>query len=226
MRSGCRASLGLVPQPLLIRISFQLFDGNIIVVHILCVNTFLLCYNTCMENTKGFISKHKEFIKDAVIAIAIAAAVLVFIKPVIVSGESMLPNLQDHNYLLLSRQAYNIGEPKHGQVIVFPVEKDDDRLYIKRVIGIPGDTIDIRDGDVYVNGKKQNQSYTLDKYTPGKVRNLKIPKGKIFAMGDNRCNSQDSRSDIVGLIDIDNVSGVALLRLWPVTEIGTIKNYK
>ena len=179
-----------------------------------------------MENTKGFISKHKEFIKDAVIAIAIAAAVLVFIKPVIVSGESMLPNLQDHNYLLLSRQAYNIGEPKHGQVIVFPVEKDDNRLYIKRVIGIPGDTIDIRDGDVYVNGKKQNQSYTLDKYTPGEVKNLKIPSGKIFAMGDNRCNSQDSRSDIVGLIDIDNVSGVALLRLWPVTEIGTIKNYK
>jgi signal peptidase I len=179
-----------------------------------------------MENVKNITNKHKELIKDAIIAIAIAAAVLVFIKPVIVSGESMLPNLQDRNYLLLSRQAYNFGEPKHGQVIVFPVEKDDDKLYIKRVIGIPGDTINIKDGKVYVNGKEQNQSYTKDHYTPGEVKDLKVPKGKLFAMGDNRCNSQDSRSEIVGMIDIDDVSGVALLRLWPVSEFGTVKEYK
>ena len=109
-----------------------------------------------------FFKSHKEIIKDAIIAIAIAAIVLIFIKPVIVSGESMLPNLQDHDYLLLSRQAYTFGEPEHGQIVVFPVEKDDDRLYIKRVVGIPGDTLTIKNDQVYVNGKKQNQDFTYE----------------------------------------------------------------
>ena len=172
-----------------------------------------------------FFKSHKEIIKDAIIAIAIAALVLVFIKPVIVSGESMLPNLEDHDYLLLSRQAYTFGEPEHGQIVVFPVEKDDDRLYIKRVIGIPGDTLTIKNDQVYVNGKKQDQDFTYEHYTPGDVEDLKIPKGKIFVMGDNRANSEDSRSDIVGLQDIDNISGVAILRLWPFSKFGTLEKY-
>lgn len=172
-----------------------------------------------------FFKSHKEIIKDAIIAIAIAALVLVFIKPVIVSGESMLPNLEDHDYLLLSRQAYTFGEPEHGQIVVFPVEKDDDRLYIKRVVGIPGDTLTIKNDQVYVNGKKQNQDFTYEHYTPGDVEDLKIPKGKIFVMGDNRANSEDSRSDIVGLQDIDNISGVAILRLWPFSKFGTLEKY-
>jgi signal peptidase I len=172
-----------------------------------------------------FFKSHKEIIKDAIIAIAIAVLVLIFIKPVIVSGESMLPNLHDHDYLLLSRQAYTFGEPSRGQIVVFPVEKDDDRLYIKRVIGIPGDTVTIKDGEVYINGKKQNQKYTNEHYTPGDIKDLKIPKGKIFVMGDNRANSEDSRSDIVGLQDISNVSGVAVLRLWPISKFGTLEKY-
>ena len=172
----------------------------------------------------GF-KKALSAIIDGNVTTLIAAIVLIFIKPVIVSGESMLPNLQDHDYLLLSRQAYTFGEPEHGQIVVFPVEKDDDRLYIKRVVGIPGDTLTIKNDQVYVNGKKQNQDFTYEHYTPGDIENLKIPKGKIFVMGDNRANSEDSRSDIVGLQDIDNISGVAILRLWPFSEFGTLEKY-
>ena len=172
------------------------------------------------------LKKYKEFLRDAAIAVAIAAAVLVFIKPVIVSGDSMLRNLQDHNYLLLSRQAYTFGKPQHGQIVVFPVKSDNDKLYIKRVIGIPGDTISIRDGKVFINGKKQNQNYTNEHYTPGKIHDLKVPKGKIFVMGDNRAHSKDSRNELVGMQKIDNISGVVIFRIWPFSEFGSLKKYK
>lgn len=174
----------------------------------------------------SWFKKHKEFILDGLIAVGIAVLVMTFIKPVMVSGDSMLPNLQDNNYLLLSRQAYTFGEPKHGQIVVFPVKKDGDKLYIKRVIGIPGDTVKITGGKVYINGTPQDQSYTNEGYTPGDIKKLKIPKGKLFVMGDNRAHSQDSRSDIVGLLNIKDVSGVVFFRLWPFSEFGTLDKYE
>lgn len=168
--------------------------------------------------------RYKSYFIEIIIVVAIVAGVMVFIKPVVVNGISMEPNLQNKNYILLSRQAYRLSQPKHGQIVVFPV--DSGELYIKRVIGIPGDRITIKDGNVYINGKKENQSFTKDGYTIGSIDALRVPEGKIFVMGDNRQNSEDSRFEEVGMRNIKDVTGVALIRLWPLNEIGPLKQYR
>ena len=142
-----------------------------------------------------------------------------FVKPIIVEGASMNPTLQDDDYLLISRQSYTFGEPERGDIIVFPHhESTEDSLYIKRVIAIPGDHLEIHDGNVYINGELQYEDYIKSgAITEGYV-NLVIPEGQVFVMGDNRENSSDSR--YFGTVNIEEVTGEVFVRLWPLSEIG------
>jgi len=167
----------------------------------------------------------KELIKDVIIVLAVVIAVTFFFKPVIVKRTSMLPNLQENNYLITSKQAYKLfGDPQRGDIIVFPVQTDDGKeLYIKRVIGLPGDKIKISDGKLYVNGKEQDQSFTMDGYTTGEVSGYTVPDGQLYVMGDNRVYSIDSRDPSVGTVPIKNITGKVILRIWPISEFGTIK---
>jgi len=135
----------------------------------------------------------KEIAKDIAIVVVVVLAVTFFIKPIVVKKTSMLPTLQENNYLLIYKQAYRFGSPKRGDIVVFPVKTDEGKeLFIKRVIGLPGDRIDIKDGQVYVNNKKQDQSYTEDGYTTGEVKDYTVKKGHLYVMGDNRVVSIDS----------------------------------
>ena len=126
---------------------------------------------------------------------------ITFVKTTIVRQTSMLPTLQDGNYLLLSKQAYVFNEFKHEDIVVFDsgeradstgslLNFDNKKYYIKRIIGLPGDEITIKNKKVYRNGKEIDQSYTLDKATETngngqvEVNKLKIPKGKLFVLGD------------------------------------------
>lgn len=169
----------------------------------------------------------KEWIKDIVIAIIIAVLILQFIKPTFVRETSMLPTLQEYNFLFLSKQAYRFGEPKHGDIIVFhtalKTQTGEEKMLIKRVIGLPGDTVNIEDGKVSINGEVQDEPYTLEGTTSGEVQDLVIPDDSLFVMGDNRQNSIDSRDPAVGLVKIDDVYGKAVFRLYPFNEIGTLK---
>lgn len=157
---------------------------------------------------------------------------ITFVKTTIVRQTSMLPTLQDGNYLLLSKQAYVFNEFKHEDIVVFDsgemadttgslLNFDNKKYYIKRIIGLPGDEITIKNKKVYRNGTEIDQSYTLDKATETngngqvEVNKLKIPKGKLFVLGDNRYNSADSRSTDVGLVSMDKVYGKAVLRIFP-----------
>lgn len=157
---------------------------------------------------------------------------ITFVKTTIVRQTSMLPTLQDGNYLLLSKQVYVFNEFKHEDIVVFDsgemadttgslLNFDNKKYYIKRIIGLPGDEITIKNKKVYRNGKEIDQSYTLDKATETngngqvEVNKLKIPKGKLFVLGDNRYNSADSRSTDVGLVSMDKVYGKAVLRIFP-----------
>ena len=157
---------------------------------------------------------------------------ITFVKTTIVRQTSMLPTLQDGNYLLLSKQAYVFNEFKHEDIVVFDsgemadttgslLNFDNKKYYIKRIIGLPSDEITIKNKKVYRNGKEIDQSYTLDKATETngngqvEVNKLKIPKGKLFVLGDNRYNSADSRSTDVGLVSMDKVYGKAVLRIFP-----------
>lgn len=181
------------------------------------------------EKKNGTVSTVVSYLIVIVMTILIG---ITFVKTTIVRQTSMLPTLQDGNYLLLSKQAYVFNEFKHEDIVVFDsgemadttgslLNFDNKKYYIKRIIGLPGDEITIKNKKVYRNGKEIDQSYTLDKATETngngqvEVNKLKIPKGKLFVLGDNRYNSADSRSTDVGLVSVDKVYGKAVLRIFP-----------
>lgn len=170
----------------------------------------------------------KEWIKDIVIAIVIALIVVQFIKPTIVKESSMEPNFYENDYLFVSKQSYTFSEPKRGDVVVVHSsllqENGDEKLLIKRIVGLPGDEIDIADGKVYINGEELTEDYTKEGYTNGEISDFVVPDGEVFCMGDNRRVSIDSRSPEVGAIDVDEIVGKVVLRLYPFNKIGFIKN--
>lgn len=165
-----------------------------------------------------------EWIKIIITALFLAFIITRFIKPTVVNGESMYPTLKPNDYLVANRMSYKLSEPKCGDIMIFKTDllQDDGRKkeLVKRVIGVPGDHVKIKDSKVYVNDKLLNEvSYIHDNYTEGDI-DLIIPKGKVFAMGDNREVSLDSRYTEVGLVDEDNIKGKVVVRLFPFTKIG------
>ena len=173
-----------------------------------------------------------EWVRDIAIAIVIALAISMIIKPTVVKESSMEPNFYQNDYIFLSRLAYKLGgEPEKGDVIVFRSnskslldDKGKNKLLIKRVIGVPGDKIRIVHDEVYINGEPDDQSYTRDGVTPGYIEDAVVPEGKLFCMGDNREVSVDSRSSEVGFVDQDTIVGKAVFRLLPLGNMGVIHN--
>lgn len=170
----------------------------------------------------------KEWIKDILIAIVIAVIILQFIKPTFVRETSMLPTLQEYNFLFLSKQSYRFGEPERGDIIVFhtglTTQNGDEKMLIKRIIGLPGDVVTIEEGKVYINGEVRNEPYLMEQYTSGYIKDLDVPDDSLFVMGDNRQNSIDSREPSVGMVKIDDVYGKAVFRLYPFNKIGPLND--
>ena len=165
-----------------------------------------------------------EWIRDIVIAVIIAAIILAFFKPIIVQQESMQPNFYSGDYLITSIQAYRLfGQPERGDVIVFKShlydEKGKQKNLIKRIIGLPGDTVEIKNGDVYINGELLQEEYVAEQGLSGEMEAVTVPEGRLFVMGDNRRVSQDSRSPEVGTIEMDSIVGKVVLRLYPFNQI-------
>lgn len=174
-----------------------------------------------------------SWVKAIVIALIVVALVRQFVfSNYIVKGESMMPTLQDGNRLIVSKVGYTFGKPHRFDIIVFHATKTDD--YVKRIIGLPGDTIAYRNDQLYVNGKPVSEPYLKQykeelpkgtdltnnfslKSLTGKVR---VPKGKLWVMGDNRQNSEDSR--YFGFVDEKEVVGRVAFRYWPMDEWGTV----
>lgn len=171
----------------------------------------------------------KEWVKDIAIAVVIAIVIIQFIKPTIVKESSMEPNFYENDYLFIDKITYKFSEPKLGDVVVFhsslTTASGKEKLLIKRVIGVEGDTIDVKDGDVYVNNKKLEEPYTKDGITNGGIDGLVVPKGEVFCMGDNRLVSVDSRSPEVGCIDVDEIVGRIFLRAYPFNKFGIIHRF-
>lgn len=167
-----------------------------------------------------------DLLKDIVIAAIIAAAILFFIRPTVVKQTSMQSTLNPNDYLIMYKRAYVHHQPERGDIIIFQSQLLDDRgkpkLLIKRVIGLPGDTITISDGQVYINGMAYDEPYLKDGYTTGQIYNYTVPKGKYFVMGDNRVVSVDSRSDEVGPVSASSIKGRAVFRLYPFSKFGKI----
>lgn len=168
----------------------------------------------------------KGLLKELVVAALIAFLIMQFIKPTIVKESSMQPTLFENNYIFLSKQSYKFADPKRGDIIVFhtnlTTQKGEEKLLIKRIIGLPGDEISIMDGNVFINGEKQEEDYILEGFTSGYLEDFVVPEGEIFVMGDNRGVSLDSRAEEIGTIDIDKIVGKAFFRLYPFGDIGLL----
>lgn len=169
----------------------------------------------------------KEWIKDIAIAVVVGLLIIQFVKPTIVKEHSMEATLHENDYIFLSKQSYLFKEPKSGDIIVFHTHlktaDGKEKLLVKRVIGVPGDTISIQDGAVYRNGQVLDEPYTLEGYTGGYMEEITVPEKSLFVMGDNRQNSIDSRDPSVGCISEDQIVGKAFFRLYPFNAIGLIK---
>lgn len=164
------------------------------------------------------------WVRDIVIAIIIAAIILFFFKPIIIQQESMQPTFYSNDYVVVSKQSYSIfGDIERGDVIVFRSslldENGDQKSLIKRVIGLPGDTIEIKNGYVILNGVTIQEDYLAKQGVSGEMEQITVDEGKIFVMGDNRAVSQDSRSPEVGQVDQDTVIGKVVLRIFPLDSI-------
>ena len=138
-----------------------------------------------------------------------------------VEGFSMVPSLQDGEFVLVNRMAYRFGQPQRGDIIVFhhPTDQNKEDL-IKRVIGLPGDTVKVEGGKVFVNGTKLKENYIAA--APAYTDEQTVPDGELYVLGDNRNNSSDSHA--WGFVLYKDVIGKAILIYWPLKELNLINH--
>lgn len=145
-----------------------------------------------------------------------------------VSGPSMQPTLYEGDNLILDKISYRFRDPKRFEIIVFPYRYTEDIYYIKRIIGLPGETVQIIDGYVYINGEQLDESYgmeIIDESNYGMAANpIKLKEDEYFVLGDNRNHSSDSRMPNVGMIKKKDFVGRAWVRIWPFKRIGVISH--
>ena len=143
-----------------------------------------------------------------------------------VQGDSMYDTLRDGDNLIVDKISYRFTSPKRYDIIVFPFQYQEDTYYIKRIIGLPGETVQIVDGMVYINGSPLNEHYGNEVIEdPGSAAEpITLGDDEYFVLGDNRNNSQDSRASNVGLIHRDELLGRAWVRIWPLDQFGVIKH--
>jgi signal peptidase I len=135
-----------------------------------------------------------------------------------VESVSMLPSLQEGEFVVVNRVIYMVGEPDRGDIVVFRFPLDESRRYIKRIIGKPGDTVMVLDGVVYVNGNQINEPYISA--APRYSGEWMVEEGELFVLGDNRNNSLDSKN--WGTLPVENVIGRAELIYWPFDQMRLI----
>jgi signal peptidase I len=174
---------------------------------------------------KKYLSFSFEIVKIALIALAIVLPIRYFLfQPFIVQGESMSPNFESGDYLIVDEISYRFSEPQRGDIIVFKYPKDTTQRFIKRVIGLPGETVVIRNGEVSLTTVDGKNIVLDETYLPADLKtygdtDTTLEDGEYFVMGDNRTYSYDSRS--WGVVSTSYIIGKTFLRLYPITEIST-----
>jgi signal peptidase I len=191
----------------------------------------------------------KSTFRDVLETLVLTAVIFLLVRAVVqnfkVEGRSMEPTLQNGQYLLINKAAYwhvdsaltdkvmpslvsaragafwVFGEPQRGDIVVFRYPKDPSRDFIKRVIALPGETVEVRQGKVYVNNQLIDEFY-LNEIPNYSAPAYKLPSGEYFVLGDNRNNSSDSH--VWGPVPRDNIIGRAWLSYWPPEHLGFLSN--
>src|SRR3989338_605923 len=171
-----------------------------------------------------------EIFKVVTISLAIIIPVRYFlIQPFYVKGASMEPNFSDFEYLIINEISYRFNEPQRGEVIVFRYPHDPSQFFIKRVIGLPGEQVVIRDGQVYIKSSTSQELVVLDESaylsattkTGGQI-DVTLGPDEYYLLGDNRAASLDSRA--FGPVSRQSIIGKTLLRGWPIDKVGLFKS--
>jgi len=172
------------------------------------------------------------FFLDILEVIVFAVAIFLFIyllvlQPHKIKGASMHPNFPDGEYLLTDKVTYRFGEPKRGDVIVFKAPTGNGDEFIKRIIGLPGEKVSVKNGKIYINEKVLDEKYldasvlTSAGYFLQEGQSVSVPEGEYFVLGDNRPHSSDSRA--WGFIAKKKITGRAWLIYWPLKSAGIVK---
>lgn len=147
-----------------------------------------------------------------------------------VGGQSMEPTLQDKDILLVEKRTYEKKEPERYDIIVLNTQGNSfwGQQYVKRIIGLPGETIQIKEGKVWINGKKLKEPFDFEEIEDGGLANEKIELGddEYFVLGDNRNNSKDSRHLEIGTVNLKQIKGKVWVRVYPFYHIGVVNKGK
>lgn len=145
----------------------------------------------------------------------------------VVDGRSMNPNLNDGDNLIVEKLSYRFRDPQRFDIIVFPPQGAPNEHYIKRIIGLPGETVQIDyEGNIYINGEILEEDYGLETIqNPGRAAEpITLGEDEYFVLGDNRNNSTDSRTEKVGNVKRSTITGRAWVRIWPLSDFGVLKH--
>lgn len=176
------------------------------------------------EDNRSFREKYRIYFYPVIAAWLIT----MFFRPAIADGSAMVPGISDGEVMIVVKHTYSAvrGTPEFQQVVEFKddflEEGESGENSIRRVIGLPGDKIEIRDGKVYRNDLLLKEDYITGK-TEGRVGPVIIKEDEVFVLGDNRENSIDSRDSRVGPLKLNSIRGYCAITVWPLNEIGKVK---
>ena len=162
-----------------------------------------------------------------VIVVILSLGIITFIgQRTKVSGHSMETTLSDGDNLIVDKISYRFRDPERFEIIVFPFQYEEHTYYIKRIVGLPGETVQVIDGYVYINGEVLDENYGLEVMDDTGIAAEPITLGEdeYFVLGDNRNHSSDSRDPSVGVLHRDDIMGRAWIRIWPFDKFGVIKH--
>ena len=178
-----------------------------------------------MEEPKGILKELLGWIVYIAVIIGLTWLIITFVgQSTRVSGHSMEATLHDGDNLIVDKLSYRFRDPKRFEIIVFPYRHKENTYYIKRIIGLPGETVQVKDGYVYIDGEKLDENYGLEVMEDAGIaaEPIELGEDEYFVLGDNRNHSSDSRDPSVGILHRDELIGRAWIRIWPLDSIGVI----
>lgn len=176
---------------------------------------------------KSILKELMGWIVYIIIIVALAWVIITFVgQRTQVSGHSMETTLSHGDQLIVDKISYRFRDPDRYDIVVFPYQYEEKTYYIKRIIGLPGETVQIVDGYVYIDGQQLDEHYGNEVMLDPGIAEEPVTLGddEYFVLGDNRNNSQDSRAANVGVIHGKDLLGRAWIRIWPLSEFGVIKH--
>lgn len=172
----------------------------------------------------SFVRWFAELLLMVALAFALAAAIRTWVvQPYVIPSGSMIPTIELQDRVIANKFIYHFAEPERGDIVVLDDPTGSVDTLIKRVVGLGGETVDILDGKVLINGEVLNEPYTHGLPTEPMTLEMpyEIPEGSVWLMGDYRTNSADSR--VFGAVPLSEIRGRAIFRFWPIDRVGTMK---